>query len=49
VVVTYTVSVQETIDGKRTDKAPAPRLSVFSHNKTAWQILAYVNLKPLGK
>lgn len=49
VVVTYTVSVAETIDGKRTSKTPAPRLSVFSHTKATWQILAHANLKPLAK
>ncbi len=48
-VVTYTVSVAETIAGKRTNKVPAPRLSVFSHNKTTWQLLAHANLKPLAK
>jgi len=49
VVVTYSVSVAETIKGKRTNKAPAPRLSVFSHTKATWQILAHANLKPLAK
>ena len=48
-IVTYTVSVQETIDGKRTNKVPAPRLSVFSHSPSSWQLLAHANLKPLAK
>lgn len=48
-VVTYTVSVVETIAGKPTNKTPAPRLSVFSHTKATWQILAHANLKPLAK
>ncbi len=49
VVVSYTVSVAETIDGKRTNKQPAPRLTVFSYTKTTWQLLAHANLKPLAK
>jgi hypothetical protein len=48
-VVTYTVAVSETIGGKRTNKTPAPRLSVFSHTKATWQIMAHANLKPLAK
>lgn len=49
VVVSYTVSAAETIDGGRTNKRPAPRLTVFSYDKTTWQLLAHANLKPLAK
>jgi hypothetical protein len=48
-IVTYTVSVEETIRGKRTDKTPAPRLTVFHHNNKTWQLLAHANLKPLSE
>lgn len=46
IVVTYRVSVAETIDGKRLDKAPAMRLSVFTKVDDRWQWLAHANLKP---
>jgi hypothetical protein len=49
VVVSYTVSAAETIDGGRTNKRPAPRLTVFSYDNKTWQILAHANLKPLAK
>ncbi len=48
-VVTYTVSVAETIDAKRTNTVPAPRLSVFVKDKGQWLWLAHANLKPVGK
>ena len=46
-VVTYLVSVAETIDGKRLSKKPEPRLSVFLETDGRWQWMAHANLKPL--
>jgi len=47
IVVTYLVTVTETIDGKRLSKAPAPRLTVFLKTAKGWQWLAHANLHPL--
>lgn len=49
IIVTYTISVAETIDGERTNTQPAPRLSVWTWNsdKERWQWTAHANLKPL--
>ena len=47
IIVTYSVSVAETIDGKRTTTAPAMRLSVWAKNGSHWQWIAHANLKPL--
>ena len=47
IIVTYSVSVAETIDGKRTTTAPAMRLSVWAKNGSRWQWIAHANLKPL--
>lgn len=44
-IVTYSVSVEETISGQRTTNEPAPRLSVFFKQNNAWQWLAHANLK----
>lgn len=50
IIVTYDVSVSETIDGKKLpDSAPSPRLSVWLDTPTGWQWIAHANLKPLGK
>ena len=46
-VVTYKISVRETIEGERLSKVPAPRLSVFVKTEHGWQWLAHANLKPL--
>jgi len=48
-VVTYLVSVEETIDGKRLSRKPEPRLTVFIKSDTSWKWLAHANLKPLKK
>ncbi|NGP89643.1 nuclear transport factor 2 family protein [Fodinibius halophilus] len=47
-IVTYTVSVTETIKGKRTSSEPAPRLSVWTWEPAdnMWQWTAHANLKP---
>ncbi len=47
IVTTYFVSVEETIEGKRTAKKPAPRLSVFLKTESGWKWIAHANLKPL--
>lgn len=47
IIVTYSVSVAETIDGKRTTTAPAMRQSVWARNGKRWQWIAHANLKPL--
>ena len=47
IVVTYFVSVAETIDGKRLSTKPDPRLSVFIKNDKGWQWISHVNLKSL--
>jgi len=49
VVVSYAVRASETIDGKRLGDQPAQRLTVFSYDQTAWQILAHANLRSLVK
>lgn len=47
IVATYLVSVEETIEGKRLSKTPAPRLSVFLKTDSGWKWIANANLKPL--
>jgi Domain of unknown function (DUF4440) len=48
-VVTYTVSVHETIDGKILPTAPAERLSVFMYDGKDWKWIAHANLNPMDK
>ena len=47
IIVTYFISVGETIKGKRLTKSPAPRLTVFLKTDCGWQWFAHANLKPL--
>ena len=47
-VVTYTVSTEETIDGNRLDREPARRLSVFQKTEKGWLWVAHANLKVMG-
>ncbi len=47
IIVTYVVSVTETIADKRLDTSPAVRLSVFVHNGDMWQWAAHANLNPM--
>ena len=47
IVVSYFVSVQETIEGERLSSEPAARLSVFTKIEDEWQWLAHANLKSL--
>lgn len=49
IVITYTVSVAETIAGKRLSKTPASRLTVFTKNPTGWKWTAHANLKPMNQ
>lgn len=48
IVATYFVSVEETIDGKRLSKKPAPRMSVFYKTDGGWKWIAHANLKPIN-
>ncbi len=47
VVATYSVSVEETIEGERLSKKPAPRMTVFLKTEHGWQWIAHANLKPI--
>lgn len=47
VIVTYFVSVEETIDGKRLSAKPAARLSAWLKTDSGWQWIIHANLKPL--
>ncbi len=47
IVISYKVSVEESIGGKRLSKKPAPRLSVFVKTEEGWKWLAHANLKSL--
>ncbi len=44
-VVTYFVSVEETIEGERMDSKPAPRMSTFVKLGEDWKWVAHANLK----
>jgi len=46
-VVTYNVSAEETIGGKRLSGTPAPRMSVFQETPEGWKWVAHANLKPM--
>jgi hypothetical protein len=47
IVVTYLITVQETIDGKRLPTKPAPRLSVWEKGTSGWQWICHANLNPI--
>ena len=47
IVATYFVSVEETIMGKRLQKKPEPRLSVFVKTDSGWKWIAHANIKSL--
>jgi hypothetical protein len=50
VIVTYSVSVAETIDGQSlTNPTPAPRQSVWIKTPSGWQWIAHANLNPMTK
>ena len=46
-VVTYTVNAAESFTGKRFEKIPAERLSVFHLTRDGWRWIAHANLHPM--
>ncbi|MFA4875015.1 MAG: nuclear transport factor 2 family protein [bacterium] len=46
IVVTYNISVDETIDGKRAAVKSAPRQSVWLRTDRGWKWIAHSNLNP---
>jgi hypothetical protein len=47
IVVTYMISVQETIDLEQLPTKPAPRLSVWRKGSGGWQWICHANLNPI--
>jgi len=47
IIVSYFVSVEETIEGKRLSTKPAARLTIFLKTDNGWQWIAHANLNPL--
>ena len=47
IIVSYFVSVEETIEGKRLSSKPAARLTIFLKTDSGWQWIAHANLNPL--
>jgi len=47
VVVTYMISVQETIDIEQLPTKPTPRLSVWQKGAGDWQWICHANLNPI--
>jgi Domain of unknown function (DUF4440) len=47
IVVTFTMTVAETIDGKRLPAKPAYRLSVWKNGVNGWQWISHANLAPI--
>lgn len=43
-VVTYLVTVEETLDAKKQPKRTTPRMSVWKKNGGEWQMIAHANL-----
>ena len=48
-IVSYTVAVHETIEGKAMLTNPAVRLSVFMCMDNSWKWIAHANLNPMSK
>ena len=48
-IVSYTVAVHETIEGKELPGAPAGRMSVFRYNGEKWLWIAHANMNPMSK
>lgn len=48
IIVTYTVSADETIDDRRLTTRPSSRLSIWRNHNGQWQWLAHANLISLG-
>ncbi|MDZ4203188.1 MAG: nuclear transport factor 2 family protein [Bacteroidales bacterium] len=49
VIVTYTVSAYETIEGNVLPTAPAARLSAFQYDGKDWKWIVHANLNPMNK
>ena len=47
IVVTFTMTVAETIDGSRLPAKPAYRLSVWKKGENGWQWISHANLTPI--
>ena len=47
IVVTFTMTVPETIDGKRLPAKPAYRLSVWKKGMNGWQWISHANFTPI--
>jgi hypothetical protein len=47
IIVTYSVSVKETIDGERLSAKPAQRLSAWLKTDNGWQWILHANLKAI--
>jgi hypothetical protein len=47
IVVTYMISVQETIDLEQLPTKPTPRLSVWRKGAAGWQWICHANLNPI--
>jgi hypothetical protein len=47
IVVTFTMTVAETIDGRRLPAKPAYRLSVWKKGGNGWQWISHANLTPI--
>ena len=47
IVVTFTMTVAETIDGKRLPAKSAYRLSVWKKGVNGWQWICHANLNPI--
>ncbi len=47
IIVTYFVSVEETIEGRRLSGKPAARLTIFLETDNGWRWIAHANLNPL--
>src|SRR5215510_8305570 len=47
IVVTFTMTVAETIDGKQLPAKPAYRLSVWKKGASGWQWISHANFTPI--
>jgi uncharacterized protein DUF4440 len=47
IVVTFTMTVAETVDGKRLPAKPAYRLSVWKKGVNGWEWICHANLAPI--
>ena len=47
-IVTYMISVTETIDNSKISPKPTPRLSVWQKNQDRWEWSAHANLSPIS-